>query len=234
MNKPTFPLFTELKNHLDIEYHIHSLFSDGIHSIEDILHRAMLNRLSGVIFTDHVQTETTWFNEYIKSIEKNRPNDMKVYIGCEAKILDINGAMDLSLEIRNKSEVILGSVHSFRDLEGSGTSFHRLSEKELAYQEFCLACSIIQYGKVDVLAHPGGMYQRIWNKPFPKEYVTELIKLCAKHKVAIEINSAYNKDIPGFINICKEINPKISLGSDCHSREVVGECCQIVKNIIRG
>lgn len=52
---------------------------------------------------------------------------------------------------------------------------------------------------------------------------------CDLHKslergIAVEINSSYLRDLPALLELCEEINPYVSVASDMHKLERLGEC----------
>ena len=55
-----------------------------------------------------------------------------------------------------------------------------------------------------------------------------MLEASLKREIAIEINSSYLIDFEGFLNLCSEINPFVSIGSDVHRLEEVGKCRDIL------
>ena len=79
------------------ETHCHSTFSDGKHSVEDILRRASRLRIDYVVITDHLLPRKYLIESIFKSWEKqaqyidewNQPNDpVKIYPALEMSALE--------------------------------------------------------------------------------------------------------------------------------------------------
>ena len=79
------------------ETHCHSIFSDGTHSVEDILRRASRLRLDYVVITDHLLPRKYLIESIFKSWEKQaqyidewkQPNDpVKIYPALELSALE--------------------------------------------------------------------------------------------------------------------------------------------------
>ena len=50
-----------------------------------------------------------------------------------------------------------------------------------------------------------------------------------KSETAVEINSSYLVDPEGFLRLCAEINPIVSIGSDVHKLEEMGRCRDMLR-----
>jgi putative hydrolase len=105
----------------------------------------------------------------------------------------------------------------------------RLDDAAFARVEYEMALGLLQCAPIDVLAHPGGMYQRLRKRSFPDAYLRELMTVSIAAGVAIEINTSYLLDVDGFLRLCAEINPCVSIGSDAHSLEAIGQCRDILR-----
>ncbi len=228
MRKSRLPFvrFRDLnRSHLNVDFHVHTTRTDGEATIEKILELAREKRLSAIAFTEHVRKETHWFSEFKGSVQKSSQfyPEIKVYTGCETKALDKKGTLDLSEEILQQCDIILGSVHRFPDGTGGYVDFSKLPPEQLAEIECEMAVGLLRNAPIDVLAHPGGMYQRR-HGPYP-EYLFRRILTCSlEREIAVEISTSYLVDFTGFLKMCGEINPFVSIGSDLHKLEAMGTC----------
>ena len=55
------------------DFHLHSNFSDGENSLEEMTKKAIDLRYRKIAFTDHVRSETDWLGIYIKEIKRLIP-----------------------------------------------------------------------------------------------------------------------------------------------------------------
>lgn len=229
--KRSFLNFNQLTDQdLNIDYHIHTNQTDGHNSIEAIIKRALELGLKKIAFTEHVRASTDWFDSFEKNVRSAASNypDIKVLVGAEAKVLDYKGNLDITVNIMNKSDIILGSVHRIPDGKGGSIKFKDLSPKDLADIEFELAMGILKYAPIDVLAHPGGVYSLNYGA-FPIRYYEELMRCAKDNDKAMEISSRYLKNTYDYLSLCGDIDPLVSIGSDVHNIEDIGVCRRTLK-----
>jgi putative hydrolase len=217
---------------LNVEYQVHTKQTDGQSTITEILETAQARGLDAIAITEHVRKDTTWFPKFAADVRAAalKYKNLAVYVGCEAKALDTAGTLDISDDIRARCDLVLGSVHRFPAESGGYMDWDQLENDSFARVEYELALGLLQSARIDVLAHPGGMYERRRNKLFPEAYMRSLMMVSARTAVAIEINTSYLRDIDGFLKLCTEVNPYISIGSDAHTLEAIGQC----RDVLRG
>ncbi len=232
-HKPVFHRFRDLTDAaLDVEYQVHTNWTDGEAAAEDILEVAQARKLVAIAFTEHVRRETDWFPRFVRHIRECATDfpALTVHVGCESKALDDNGTLDINDDILRLSDLVLGSVHRFPDGKGGYLDFKALPADEMADIEFRLALGLARHAPIDVLAHPGGMYERR-HGAFPQQYFRELMLATLERGIAIEINSSYLVDIGGFLALCEEINPIVSIGSDAHRLDELARCRDILRQM---
>ncbi|MCF3641813.1 PHP domain-containing protein [Rhizobium sp. TRM95111] len=226
MRKPVFRRFSELTpRDVNVELQVHTSWTDGKATSREVLETARARGVGALAFTEHVREDTDWYPDFFREIDANRKqfSDMAVYIGVETKAMDEQGRLDLSESVLAAAEIVLGSVHRFPDDRGGYLDFKTLSAEETAEIEFRLSMGMIRNAPIDVLAHPGGMYQRRHGE-FPERYFREMMIATLERPVAIEINSSYLVNMARFIDLCREIDPIVSIGSDAHRLDEIGTC----------
>jgi putative hydrolase len=67
---------------------------------------------------------------------------------------------------------------------------------------------------------------------FPSEHFETLMAATLERGIAIEISSSYLRDPIGFMDLCRRIDPVISIGSDVHRVESIGECRDLVRSYL--
>lgn len=206
------------------DFHMHSTYSDGKCAIKDIFEYNNLHDKLDLAITDHVDKTTDWFVKYAKEIKKLRKSypDFSVKVGCEVKILDESGALNTTKEILDLAEIIIGSVHHFKDIK-------LLGPNELLAKEYELTKILAANKKIDILGHPFSMSKRMHGLEPSLGQVKEVYNLCVKSGVKFEYNSkSAGKVIKEFVK--KEISlgriKNFSFGSDMHS-----DCSEIGNSI---
>jgi carbamoyl-phosphate synthase large subunit len=193
---------------------MHSTYSDGKFTLEEIFEYNNLHDKLDLIITDHVDKNTDWFPRYVRHIQKLRKKykDFSVRIGCEVKILD-DGTLNTTPKIIKTAEVVIGSVHHFDGIK-------TMSEKELLKREYELTKLLAQNKDIDILGHPFSMLVRFFKSDVPREYVEEIYALCAKNGIKFEYNHKNSPEsIITFVRelIATDELEHLSFGSDMHA-----------------
>lgn len=226
-----FPRFSELDAaRCNVEHHLHTRWSDGKPSIAEALGRASERGLSSVAFTEHVRREgSEWFADFaaeVRAVAAEFPH-IEVLVGCEAKALDSRGTVDVSEDVLAECDIVLGSVHRWTGADGALVHFAEIPPEQFALTEAELALSLLGNLEVDVLAHPGGMYERR-HGVFPVDLMRKIIAQAVRSGAAIEVSSSYLTDFSGFVQMCREMDPRVSIGSDAHDLESIGRCRDMI------
>ena len=222
---------------INVEFQTHTNQTDGHNSIREVLQRAHERGLRAIAFTEHVRRSTDWFTGFAQAVRAEAADfpDLTVYVGCEAKALNVQGGLDVSDEVRAQCEIVLGSVHTFPKKFGKFDDYDKNDPQQVrrfAEIECELALGLLKYAPIHVLAHPGGMYQRRFGA-FPPDLFREMMLATRVQNVAIEISSSYLVDMPGFLALCAELNPLVSIGSDVHELDHVAKCRDLVNDVLR-
>ncbi|GAA2173575.1 hypothetical protein GCM10009846_16130 [Agrococcus versicolor] len=84
------------------DWHVHSTFSDdAVSTLEENVAAASATGLTSLRCVDHVRASTTWVPELVAAIAALRvPDGLAVRSGVEAKILDVDGTIDMPAGVR--------------------------------------------------------------------------------------------------------------------------------------
>ncbi|MCD5401202.1 PHP domain-containing protein [candidate division NPL-UPA2 bacterium] len=210
---------------INCDLHVHTRKTDGHADVEQIMAHAVERNLAKIAFTEHVRRDTRWFGEFTGLVRatQERFSQLEVLLGCEAKALDPKGSLDATVEILAKCDIVLGSVHRFPDGLGGYIDFATLTPERFAQIEFDLAIGLLEAAPINVLAHPGGMYSKR-HSDFPSNLMRKILQKSLERGIAVEINTSYLRDVPAFLRLCADVNPYVSVGSDMHRLEQLGEC----------
>lgn len=217
---------------LDCDLHIHTIATDGKASVREVIAYAEEIGLRRIAFTEHVRADSEWFFKFADEVrELGRHTKVTVLVGCEARILDTKGTLDITDAIRRECDLVLGSVHRFTDSIGEYQAFSEVPALDFAQIEFELALGFIRHGHGDVLAHPGGMSIK-FGYGFPNGFLKQLMREACARGIAIELNSSYISNLFDFCSLAMEQNPLISIGSDVHKLDELGQCRKMLKEIL--
>jgi len=209
------------------DYHVHSNYSDGRNSIEEMILGAIKKQLTRMIFTEHTEpwlsTKDNWFSEYYKEISFYRDKykgKIEVLIGIEAPAADLDEALEITSEMEKEAEFILGAAHRYPSLKKNSRVKDLVSEQAIE-MEYETLLSLAQNKKIDAIAHLGGTCSKYVDE-FPMDLAREVIRKATKNGIAIEINHVYHQPLKKFLSICVEENALVTLGSNAHSVDQLG------------
>ncbi|RME55571.1 DNA polymerase/3'-5' exonuclease PolX, partial [Candidatus Woesearchaeota archaeon] len=204
------PKLVELKD-IKGDLHMHTNYSDGFNTIEEMIKAAKQLGYEYINLTDHSPTETVAhglnvdrLNERNKEIRKvaKKVKGIKVFIGSEVDILK-DGSLDYDDSVLKKLDIVVASVH--RNFKMS---------KEKMTERIVQAVS---NKHVKILAHP---MTRKLNEREPITFdVKTVFDECIKNNVAIEINSQPKRLDLDFMHVkqAKEMGAKFVINTDAHS-----------------
>lgn len=192
------------------DLHIHSNFSDGTNSIEEIKDETYMMNYEYIAITDH--SHSLWLArglsstrllkeiEIIDKINKEETNP-RILKGIESEINE-KGKLDLNKEEIGKLEIVLGALHSY-----SQDKFENTIRIKSAINE-----------GINVLAHPTGRIVNV-REPIAVD-LEEIFEECIKKNVALEINLFPSRlDLSSeLIRQAKKAGVKtFSVGTDAHN-----------------
>lgn len=192
------------------DLHIHSDWSDGVNSIEQIVGRAVEKGYEYIAITDHSKSlgvakglsveRLLRQDEAIGRINRDN-NNITVLRGIEADILT-DGNLDYPDEILAAKDIVIASVHS---------GFRQDREKITGR-----IIDAIKNEHVDILAHPTG---RLIGRRDPYAVdMDRVLEAAAKYNTVLEINSSPDRlDINDhYVRRAKEYGIKIAINTDAH------------------
>jgi len=192
------------------DLHIHSRWSDGLISLDDMIERIKKFDYEYIAITDHsvnnyygrgldakkLQEKINYINEL-----KSRFKDFYILMGSEIEIRGV-GKLDYPDNIIKKMDIAIGSMHS---------SFLNTRAENTAR-----AVSAIENRYIDFIAHPTGV---VFGSRAPYSVdVDRLISAAAKNNKALEINSYFLRMDLNEQNVRKarEMGVKVVINTDAH------------------
>ncbi|TFG13581.1 DNA polymerase/3'-5' exonuclease PolX [Candidatus Thorarchaeota archaeon] len=199
--------------HLKSDLHVHSDWSEGVHSMKEMALTAKASGLKFLALCDHTQglgiasgLDEDDFQERQKEIDKvnEELEEFTILPGAEVNI-DSDGKLDLANDALEELDVVVAAIHS-----GLSQSQEQITERIL---------SAIHNEHVDIIGHLTG---RLLNKRQPYELGLPAIYSAAEDQdVCLEINCFPTRmDLPDSHLIdAKDHDLRFSIGTDSHSTE---------------
>jgi len=207
--KHKLPKLLELSD-IKGDLHVHSNWSDGFMTIEEIAKRAQKMGYEYVVISDHTvglgiargldEKRLLSRQKEIEKVQKKYPK-VKLLSSVEVNI-KANGDLDIKDWMLEKLDIVTASIH---------TSFFQ--EKNVMTDRIIKA---ISHPHVDIIGHPSG---RIIGQREPYEVDWPAIfKSAAAHKTSLEISAFPNRlDLRDYL--CKEAKTygvKFAISTDAH------------------
>jgi DNA polymerase (family 10) len=182
---------------------MHTKWSDGSHTIEEMAQAARALGYKYVCITDHSKSEhiahgleEKRLEQYIEAVRSaaKKYGGIKLLAGAEVDILS-DGSLDYSDDILKRLDIVIASVHGGWKVP------------EVAMTKRVLAA--LENRHVDILGHPTG---RLINKRNPVNLnISEVMKLAAERGVVLEVDA-----MPDRLDL-----------KDTHVREAIKAGCKI-------
>lgn len=197
------------------DLHMHTTWSDGAESVEDMVNSARSFGYEYIAITDHSKflrvangLNEKRLREQRKEIDRlnEKYEDILILAGVEMDILP-NGELDFETEFLKEMDLVIAAIHS---------SFSQ-SETEIM-KRLETAC---KNPYVDIIAHPTG---RIIGKREPYAVNKEgLIKLAKETNTALEINASPQRfDLSAeWAYAAQESDVNIAINTDAHRTDTL-------------
>ncbi len=192
------------------DLHVHSAYSDGGDSIEEMVIKAKQLGYEYIAITDHSQglkvangLDAGKLKKKRREIEALRKvhKDIKILYGAEVDI-NANGSLDYADSVLKEMDIVVGALHS---------GFKQ--KRDAITKRLLKACSN-KY--VHIIAHPTGMLRGA-RDPYEVD-LEEIFRAAADTDTAIEINSFPQRLDLNDINcrLAKQYGVKIAINTDAH------------------
>ena len=193
------------------DLHMHSTFSDGNASMEEMARAAKEKGYAYIAITDHASpmgmvrgVKKENIGAYLKLIEKARKAvpGIRILAGAEVDIL-ADGKLYLAEDVLQKLDWVIASVHG---------NF-KLSPEDMTKR----ILAAIENPRVDAIAHP--TTRILGRRPEILYDMDAVLKAAAKHNVAMELNASLERLDLSDIHLkrAKDLGVKIVINSDAHA-----------------
>ena len=206
----TLPKLIEINN-LRGDLHIHSNWSDGTNSIEEMVEALIERGYQYTAICDHSKSlkvagglDEGQLIERQKEIDElnNKYKNFQILSGIELEI-HINGELDFSDDVLQTLDVVVAAIHTgFSQDEKVNTS---------------RIIKAMENRNVDIIAHPTG--RLLGKREAYKIDISAIIKAAADTGTALEINAFPERlDLPDiYLQEAKKRGAKFAINTDAHS-----------------
>ena len=186
------------------DWHVHTNYTDGKSTIFEYCNKAEENSLKFIAFTEHVRKKLSYsYDDFLSEISSAKDKfGIEILSGCEAKVLNLNGELDVSEDVLKQCEVVIGVFHSFKWKD---------KRNYLITLEALLKNPI-----VDIWGHPT-LFAKKHNIKLEENDLKEIITVCKENNVLIERNFKYGLPDINFMKLAISKGAKFVVGSDAHN-----------------
>lgn len=206
--------------YVEVETHCHTVASGhAYNTIEELAKYAKEKGLKAICIADHgpkMPGSAHIFYFYNMVVIPKKINDIIIFKGCEANIIDYDGNLDIDNNLAKRLDFVIASMHDV--CVQSGTKSDHTSAIIGALKNPYVHC----------IGHPGN--------PIFEIDKTEVVKMAKEYKKAIEINNSSfyvreksKENCFEILKLCKEEGVYIALGSDAHHGEDLGNTVYTLK-----
>ncbi len=191
------------------DFHMHTNWSDGTNSLEEMAQEAHRLGYSYIVIGDHSQSARVAngltperYAQQWKLIEKlneeYEPEGLKILKGCEVDILP-DGSLDLPDEVLREFDFVVASIHTGFNQDNT---YRILKAMENPY--------------VNLIGHPTGKaYGQREGYPIDIERV---IRQAKETNTALEINTPRADLAPELVRLCVEEGVTLAVVTDAHAK----------------
>ena len=241
------------------DFHMHSTISfDGHDKPEDMVKAAEKMGLSEICFTEHVdyqidkpvQDMVFDMQLYHTLLDPLRSDKVKIRRGMEFGLKEYNRKQLRIDAAKRKYDFVIGSVHFVDEIDVYFPEFwegRTISDAEQRFMEQTLAC-VQAHDDFDVLGHLTYLSKSSShpaNRPIEyedhRELTDEILRTLVNKGIGLEINTSGMQRIQRFLpdepylRRFRELGGEIvTIGSDAHTRDRVGQYSKEACDLLRG
>jgi DNA polymerase (family 10) len=199
------------------DLHMHTTETDGRATLQEMADAGRQLGYEYIAITDHSkalamangldETRAVAFAKHVRELNRSGELGLRVFSGLECDIRR-DGEMDLSEDALAELDFVVGSVHSFLNLEAAEMSDRLLRALESP--------------SLRLLGHPTGRLL-LHREPYPFDF-ERVVRQAVKHGVRLEINGSPERmDLgSGYVRQAKALGAKFAICTDSHHPRSLG------------
>ena len=184
------------------DWHMHTVFTDGRSTVHEYCEAARAQGLQLIALTEHVRRELSYdFGAFVKQVDAARCDfpDLTILRGCEAKVLNQDGDLDVTEDVLAHCDIVLAAFHSFQNSSRYVTA----------------VLNMLENPSVDVWAHPT-LYCRKQGLVMSPIEIEKIIGRLLDQAVLLEMNGRYRLPDGQFLEAVEGAGLTHVWGSDAH------------------
>ncbi len=229
---------------LDEDHHVHSTFSDdAVSTVAENVRAARDRGLRVLCLADHVRQGSPWLPEFVDAVREARPAaGIEVLAGVEAKILNVDGELDLPPSLRGVDRVLIADHQYPGDLGPVPPQDMRdaLERGQFSATDVIgglIAATLAALDRVALpqLAHLFSLLPKMGldEAGVPGPALDHLARGCLRAGAQVEVNEKWACPSPRTIRVLAAAGVPLVASTDSHDCATVGRY-QRVRGILDG
>lgn len=217
------------------DYHIHSIYSKNQHgksTPEEIVQKAIEVGLKEIAISDHGPRHYLYgiskknivkLHQEIKELNI-KYKDINILQGMECNLLSYKGDSDINDLVKDNCDIIMAGFHYgviFKDIQTFfkvyilnflGKFSKKINNYAIRLNTDAI-CKFMEKNPIDILTHPG--------EKIPVN-IAKVAEIAVKTDTILEVNSSHKHLSLEDLNIIKDYDIKVIVGSDAHHKDDIG------------
>lgn len=217
-----------------MDLHMHSNYSDGKNTPEEMIEAAIGIGYEAIAITDHVWKTSRWVQSYaahLQSLKQKYRHKIQVYSGVEAKVTSLDGDIDADPSFDLMVDLVLGSMHRIPKPDGyyHKSDIDHIPKKAIIDNWLEAFYSLLENPRVDIIAHPLSELKGfgIREDELPMIEITDSIAASGK---ILELNVRYNSPDQPVIRLSAGKGTPFLISSDSHTSQALAANSRLVRN----
>ncbi|TVY12026.1 PHP domain-containing protein [Paenibacillus cremeus] len=219
-----------------MDLHMHSNYSDGKNTPEEMIEAAIGIGYEAIAITDHVWKSSSWVQPYashLRSLKQKYRHQIQLFSGIEAKVTSLCGDIDADPTFDTMVDLVLGSIHRIPKSDGyfkkSDIDYYA---KTVIIENWLEAFNkLLENPRVDIIAHPLSELKGfgIRQEELPMMEITDSIAASGK---ILELNVRYNTADDPVIRLSADKGTAFLISSDSHSVQDLVVNSRLVRDFV--
>lgn len=210
---------------LDHDHHIHSTFSDGRASPLEMVRAAERAGLTELGFADHVRRGSDWLPMYTHALTRlRRLTSVRLHIGVEAKILDLDGRLDLPDDLGGVERIVVAD-HQLPSPAGLLRPVKNSLDAETIVRWMVTATrnAVLTCPRPVVIGHLFSILPKFGHPP-PEDprWVAPLIDAALRRNAVLEVDERWRCPSGSVVEAFLLAGVQVVASSDAHKPAAVG------------
>jgi len=215
------------------DMHVHSTFSDGLHSPAENIRQAEEVGLKRLCCVDHVRRDTAWLDDFVLEVNRLKAaSPLQIFSGIETKLLNQSGELDMPEDVAGVDFVYVAD-HQFplgnetftpvqiKEMLADGS----VSQDELFAALIEATTNALSRHPRIVIAHLFSILPKIGlsEEQVPENLIADLAAVTRAAGAQIEVDERWKCPSARTVEIFMQAGVPVRFSTDSHRKEKIGQ-----------